>query len=114
MYCKYCGYQNNDDNYFCTSCGAAIRETETAVVKSKDTDKSMRTALSVLGFLFPLIGLICWIAMLNSDPAKAKAAGKGTLWRVIVLPALILLGVYRVYCSSCDMRMMRRKCYKYF
>lgn len=96
MYCKYCGYQNNDDNYFCTSCGAAIRETETTVAKSKDTDKSMRTALSVLGFLFPLIGLICWIAMLNSDPAKAKAAGKGALWGAIVLPAIILL-VYIVF-----------------
>lgn len=99
MYCKYCGYQNNDDNCFCTNCGAAIRETEVPAVKSIDKkrqNKEIKTALWVLGFLLPLIGLIVWIAMMNSDPVKARSAGKGALWGAILLPALILI-VYIVF-----------------
>lgn len=91
MYCRSCGHQNNDDNYFCTSCGAAIRETEPAVAKSHDTDKGMRTALFVLGLLIPLIGLIVWIAMMNSNPAQAKAAGKGAICGAIIIPVIIII-----------------------
>ena len=39
---------------------------------------------AVLGFFFPLVGLILWLVWMNSSPLKAKSCGKGALIGVIV------------------------------
>jgi len=53
---------------------------------------SMGTA--VLGFFFPLVGLIMYVVWLNTLPFRARSAGKGALAGVIlyfVLTAIIIL-----------------------
>jgi len=42
------------------------------------------TGFAVLGFFFPFIGLIMYIAWLNTLPFRARSAGKGAIGGMIV------------------------------
>ena len=70
MYCKTCGEEINDNAVICPKCGCATGTS----VEQKD-EKSM--GMSVLGFFFPLIGLILYLVWKDKTPLKAKSAGKG-------------------------------------
>ena len=47
--------------------------------------------LGILGFMFPLIGLILYLAMMHSEPKKAKSAGKGALTAFIIYLVFIVI-----------------------
>ena len=53
--------------------------------------------IAILGFLFPLIGLIMYIVWLNSLPFRARSAGKGALASVITgvvgCAAFVIFGI---------------------
>ena len=70
-YCKHCGNQIEDDAVICPGYG-------------------------ILGFLFPIIGLILFIAWNSSKPNSAKAAGYGTLSAVVfwILFWIFLGGIF--------------------
>ena len=45
----------------------------------------------MLSFFFPIVGLILYLVWMDSEPGKAKSAGKGALIGVIVSAALFML-----------------------
>jgi len=53
---------------------------------------------SVLGFFFPLVGLILFIVFKSEKPSLAKMAGLGALVSVIIEAALITF--YFVLCAA--------------
>ena len=39
MYCEKCGYKNNEDDQFCSGCGASLKEKEQALnIDDKKSD----------------------------------------------------------------------------
>ncbi len=48
---------------------------------------------AVLGFFFPLIGLILWLVWKDSNPEDSKMAGKGALIGVIVGAVVTVIAV---------------------
>lgn len=48
---------------------------------------------AVLGFFFPLIGLILWLVWKDSNPEDSKMAGKGALIGVIVGVVVTVIAV---------------------
>ena len=53
--------------------------------------------LAIVGFLFPLIGVIMYIAWLNTLPFRARSAGKGALTGVIVsLVSTVIIYIYTI------------------
>ena len=85
MYCKTCGEVINDEAVICPKCGC-----ETG--KKSHTEKDGEgIGFFILGFLFPLIGLILYLVWKNEYPLRAKSVGKGALISVITVAVLYFL-----------------------
>jgi len=76
--CTKCGKELLDEAVICPGCGCAQGE----IYPARDDAKSFGWAL--LGFFFPLVGLILYLVWKDSTPLKAKSAGKGALISVIL------------------------------
>ena len=70
MYCPNCGEQIDDKAVVCPKCGVPV--------------KNATAPDDVLGFLFPIIGLILYLVWKSERPLRAKSAGKGALIGFIV------------------------------
>ncbi len=85
MYCKTCGKEVNDNAEICPHCGCRLKGVS---VREEDA-KSV--GFGVLGFFFPLIGLILYLVWKDQYPLRAKSTGKGALIGVIVEVAIYII-----------------------
>ena len=110
-FCGVCGTVVLSSNEYCLACGSRLADQELRPQQSAIGGENLppswtiysRNAgnnpayyaqgnnsdewpfvFAILGFFFPLVGLILFIAWQNSMPLRAKAAGKGALASVIV------------------------------
>ena len=83
-YCSKCGKELVDEAVVCIGCGCSVANTSFANDK-----KSIGYAL--LGFFFPIVGLILWLIWKDSSPLKAKSAGKGALISAILGVAISVI-----------------------
>ena len=94
MYCRYCGKQIEEDARFCPYCGSAQQEERQAPPPQQryvDPNDAPSGGFAVLGFFFPVVGLILFLVWQDTMPQRAKSCGKGALTAVIVSASLILL-----------------------
>lgn len=71
-YCNHCGKEIDEKAVVCVHCGCAVG----GVNPVEDVPS---TGLNVLGFLFPLVGLILYLVNMEKAPKKAAAIGKCSL-----------------------------------
>ena len=100
MYCKNCGKLLDDNAVICPSCGVATDNfyKNAPAGRAPSPNRPAETATSytgftVLGFFFPIVGLILYLVWMDTLPLKAKACGKGALIGVIVSVGLSLIAV---------------------
>lgn len=91
MYCKNCGCSLPDDATKCENCGAVLSYGFEAGKANPVKEEKGSVLLGILGFMFPLIGLILYLAMMHSEPKKAKSAGKGALTAFIIYLIFIVI-----------------------
>lgn len=101
MYCQHCGKELPEDCNYCPGCGHATGSGESAGNTQTDaTDKteskqqiskSASAGWAVLGYFFPIVGLILYLLWMDEKPAEAKMCGKGALISVIVNGILSIL-----------------------
>ena len=91
MYCKNCGCSLPDDATKCENCGAVLSYGFEAGKTNPVKKEKGSVLLGILGFIFPLIGLILYLAMMHSEPKKAKSAGKGALTAFIIYLVFIVI-----------------------
>ena len=94
MYCRYCGKQIEEDARFCPYCGSAQQEERQAPPPRQryvDPNDAPSGGFAVLGFFFPVVGLILFLVWQDTMPQRAKSCGKGALTAVIVSASLVLL-----------------------
>ena len=94
MYCRYCGKQIEEDARFCPYCGSAQQEERQAPPPQQryvDPNDAPSGGFAVLGFFFPVVGLILFLVWQDTVPQRAKSCGKGALTAVIVSASLVLL-----------------------
>ena len=87
MFCRICGKEINDQAVICPNCGC---ETGKKTVVTKEAD-APSTGFGVLGYFFPLIGLILYLVWKSDYPLRAKSTGKGALIGVIVSVTITVL-----------------------
>lgn len=98
MFCQKCGKEINDKFVLCPYCGESVGNNnqdynfnQSSTVQSNDTGGF---GWSVLGFFFPIVGLILFLVWKSTKPKSAKAAGIGGIVGFICSIALyICMGV---------------------
>lgn len=90
MFCKHCGKELPQNASACPDCGTKVKKYTPKKVTRPDKKSPLHT---VIGFFFPVIGLILYLVQKDICPLRAKSAGKGALLRVAVNFALFLLYV---------------------
>lgn len=94
MFCKNCGKEIDDNAFVCLGCGAKVQDDTQPVKESNNA-----VGWGILGFFFPLVGLILCIVWNSSKPDASRASGRGALIGFI-LPIvfwLILLALYLIF-----------------
>ncbi len=98
MYCRYCGNQIDDNAAVCQYCGRPTGQPRPAGYSSGpasyDNAIHASAGLKVLSFLLPLVGLILYLVVKDSEPVKAKDCGKFALYGFLtglVLAALLII-----------------------
>ena len=86
MFCSKCGQKIADEAVVCIHCGCAVNGSKTTTAAGEDIPNG---GLNVLGFLFPIIGLIMYCVMHGQTPRKANQIGAFSL--VGFVASLILL-----------------------
>lgn len=105
-YCSHCGTKIEDDNIeICDNCGCYVceqrRTDEQTRIDSReyerrsyyDFDRYMdepNVWLNVLGFFFPILGLVLFCSMYTRTPRKASSIGLYSLIGVLVA---VVLGI---------------------
>ena len=90
MYCIHCGKEIDDDSNFCPHCGKYVatngpvgtQQMSGNVYRSSVDDDNI--GWGVLGFFFPIVGLILYLVWKNTLPLRAKSCGKGAIVGVVV------------------------------
>ncbi len=90
MFCSKCGKEILDDAIICPGCGCATGNT-LPNAKSNNPADAPSAGYGVLGFFFPLIGLILYLVWKNELPLRAKSCGKGALIGVITCVVAYIL-----------------------
>ena len=85
MYCEKCRSKNSENSKFCVNCGSELSN----FTNSSSNEQSIETEGSkfgwgVLGFFFPIIGLVLFLTWKKDRPKSSKAAGIGALISVIL------------------------------
>ena len=86
-FCSHCGKEIHDDAVICVHCGCSVGG---GVANAIDPTDSGSIGWGVLGFFFPLIGLILYLVWKDTKPKSASVAGKGALISVIIR---VVLGI---------------------
>ncbi len=97
MYCRNCGKEVKEGTAFCPECGASVGTGQQPPAQSysptynQNSNDTGSPGWAVLGFFFPLIGLILWLAWQRDRPASGRMAGLGALAGVILSIVLTIL-----------------------
>jgi uncharacterized membrane protein YvbJ len=82
-YCNKCGTEIADHTFFCPNCGAEQNpqapQTYRTYTASPAADDKGGIGWAILGFIFPVIGLIMFLIWRKTKPNRAKSAGMGAL-----------------------------------
>lgn len=107
MFCKYCGEKLDDKILeerhiaYCEKCGK-LNKSQNKQLTEKEIDVSNcntkiyqrdtgSVGWGILGFFFPLVGLILYLCWKNCSPRSANSAGAGALIAVALELVLALL-----------------------
>ena len=81
-YCSNCGNELKPEADVCLNCGKNLRINN---IQSQSYDNG-GLVWGLLGFCFPMIGLILYLIWSNEKPLTAKAVGMGALiWFILVI-----------------------------
>ena len=108
-FCPACGARFTEDKKFCDHCGSELsRMAQPApgyayqAASTASAQDAPSGGFAALGFFFPLIGLILYIAWKDQTPLRAKSCGKGALAGFITSTVLsvLLVIVYFVWLGA--------------
>lgn len=95
-FCSHCGKEIMDDAVICVNCGCSCGNNSSQnFVNQPDAPNA---GWAVLGFFFPIVGLILYLVNIDKMPLKAKSAAKGAIIGFIV--GIVFSIIYGVVIGS--------------
>ena len=95
MYCKHCGREVADQ--YAVVCPYCCRSLDNKRAEQQQSlGDGPNFGIALVGFLFPLIGIILFCCWHSSTPQKASSALKGAVLGIIIS---VILAVFVVPCS---------------
>ena len=91
VYCRNCGAHIDEKAIICPRCGVQQSPFNRAI-----EEKNVSKAWIILGFLFPLLGLILYLVWHEERPKRAKYIGDGIIFYVLSIPILTFICFYPV------------------
>ena len=88
MFCKHCGKELPQNASACPDCGTKVKKYTLKKVTRPDKKSPLHT---VIGFFFPVIGLILYLVQKDTCPLRAKSAAKGAIVGAVIYVSLIIL-----------------------
>ena len=104
MYCRNCGKELDDSFKVCPYCGTRVdneplnQQPNLNYSNTRDVveEDSGNFGWALLGFLFPLVGLILFLVWHDNKPKSAKKAGIGALVGTIVYIIFMVIWLFIV------------------
>ena len=102
-YCGACGSEVAGVNIFCPACGSKLADqlqgsgqmppysAAPAYSRPAYGQDAPSAGFAVLGFFFPVIGLILYLVWREPLPLRARSAGKGAIIGVFIYVALVII-----------------------
>ena len=91
-YCRQCGSMVKDGDKYCPICGCSVdplTNNNPTIVQKQENQGT--PAWFIVGFFFPLIGIIAWIALSRSKPVSSKYAGLGVIAPIVIAMICIVI-----------------------
>jgi len=88
-FCTTCGKELADNAVSCPNCGYVFPGQTVGGSVAGINDKPS-FGIALLGFIFPIIGIILYLIWKPTTPLRARSAGKGALTAIIMG---IILGI---------------------
>lgn len=106
-YCAYCGIKVEDQKAECPSCGSHQTISESHDGSKKTLSYATQVNVTdtgslgwaVLGFFLPIVGLIVYLVLKDSQPKNAKKAGKFALISIIIVVIIDIFFMSRIMFS---------------
>ena len=102
MYCKRCGKYVGNGKEECPYCKCKELSVFNEYGKNYNQYKKVYDHSSfgygLLGFLFPLVGLILYLVWKDEYPNRAESCFTGMLWGVVII---VLVWVLPMGCVTC-------------
>ncbi len=95
--CNKCGFSNKDGSKFCGECGNDLSNN---VNITNYSSKHEKTLFCILGFLFPVIGLIVGIIYSKKDKSLSKSIITSTIVALILQAILFILFIILIIIGS--------------
>ena len=83
MFCSTCGKEIHDNAVVCIHCGCPTGKAIAPAAPATAVNDAPSFGFALLGFLFPIIGLILYLVNKDTQPLKAASAGKGAIVGVV-------------------------------
>ena len=92
MYCTKCGNKLRKTDKFCEKCGNNLNP---QITNNNKTDPlNNKILFGAMGFLWPVAGLVLYIAEKDHEPELAKMAG---LFALIRLPINFFIFIFYIF-----------------
>lgn len=101
-FCLNCGIYHALDQNYCNKCGSKLQQKAQPLHQPtyiNNVADSPSFGIAVLGFFFPVIGLILYLIWKDDSPLRGKSAGKGALigaiaWIAVYILAIVITNFY--------------------
>lgn len=94
-YCQKCGTPTNMDTIICSNCNTIFPK-----LRSQYESSNNSVLYGLLGFCIPIVGLILYITLKDSQPENAKSSGIGALVSAAISFILFAIGLIIVFMSE--------------
>ena len=97
--CRYCGKRIPEKSVGCPYCGKIVGKEYARPATDSGLGKDSGAGWGILGFLFPLVGLVLYLVWKDNYPNRSSSAGAGAIVGTVVIVIITIISVIAIYAT---------------